>query len=211
MKSTLIFLLFVWPTALIFAQKTFPLHSQKVTSNYSEQPEIVLSKISDLKIAIVYTDSIINKYDFFKEKSKEITEKAGKFDLNLQVRAESFEQEVTIFQQTGGKLTQNQFQDKQDELMQKEQYLISYRNNLMQELTTDESNLLNEVYEHVQEYMKEYARENGIDLILSLIRGGAIWYATDTIDVTKSLVDGLNKKYKANPAASNRIQGKVDL
>ena len=92
--------------------------------------------------------------------------------------------------------------DKQDELMQKEQNLISYRNNLMQELSTDESKLLNDVYEQVQEYMKEYAKENGIDLILSHTRGGAIWYATDAIDVTKAVTEGLNKKYNANPAAA---------
>jgi len=79
--------------------------------------------------------------------------------------------------------------------------LISYRNNLMQELSTDESKLLNDVYEQVQAYMKDYAKENGIDVILSYTRGGALWYATDAIDVTKSVKEGLNKKYNANPAA----------
>ncbi len=156
----------------------------------------------DLKIAYVHTDSVINKYDFFKKKSEEITEKGKKLDLDLQARAKGFEQEVAMFQQTGGSLTQNQIRAKQDELMQKEQNLISYRNNLMQELSTDESKLLNDVYEQVQEYMKEYAKEKGIDLILSHTRGGAIWYATDAIDVTKSVTEGLNKKYNANPAAA---------
>ncbi|MDA0315144.1 MAG: OmpH family outer membrane protein [Bacteroidetes bacterium] len=157
----------------------------------------------DLKIAYVHTDSVINKYDFFKKKSEEITEKGKKLDSDLQARAKGFEQEVAMFQQAGGNMTQNQIRSKQDELMQKEQNLISYRNNLMQELSTDESSLLNEVYLQVQEYMKEYAKENKIDLILSHTRGGAIWYATDAIDVTGSVVEGLNKKYKANPAAAD--------
>ncbi|MFZ9236817.1 MAG: OmpH family outer membrane protein, partial [Algoriphagus sp.] len=89
---------------------------------------------ADLKIAYVHTDSVINKYDFFKKKSEEITEKGKKLDSDLQARAKGFEQEVAMFQQTGGNLTQNQIRAKQDELMQKEQNLISYRNNLMQEL-----------------------------------------------------------------------------
>lgn len=165
---------------------------------------------ADLKIAFVHTDSVINKYDFFKKKSEEITEKGKKLDLDLQARAKGFEQEVAIFQQTGGNLTQNQIRAKQDELMQKEQNLISYRNNLMQELSTDESKLLNDVYEQVQEYMKEYAKENGIDLILSHTRGGAIWFATDAIDVTKSVTEGLNKKYNANPAAAEAKAAAAD-
>ena len=117
----------------------------------------------DLKIAYVHTDSVINKYDFFKKKSEEITEKGKKLDLDLQARAKGFEQEVAMFQQTGGNLTQNQIRAKQDELMQKEQNLVNYRDNLMRELSTDESTLLNDVYLQVQEFMKEYAKENGID------------------------------------------------
>ena len=165
---------------------------------------------SDLKIAFVHTDSVINKYDFFKKKSEEITEKGKKLDSDLQARAKGFEQEVAMFQQTGGNLTQNQIRAKQDELMQKEQNLISYRNNLMQELSADESKLLNEVYEQVQEFMKEYANENGIDLILSHTRGGAIWYGTDAIDVTESVIDGLNKKYNTNPTAAETKTTAVD-
>lgn len=166
--------------------------------------------LGNLKIAFVYTDSVINKYEFFKKKSEEITEKGKKLDLDLQARAKGFEQEVAMFQQTGGNMTQNQARAKQDELMQKEQNLVAYRNNLMQELSADESKLLNDVYEQVQIYMKDYAKEEGIDLILSHTRGGAIWYATDAIDVTGSVVEGLNKKYNANPAAAETKTAATD-
>jgi outer membrane protein len=115
-----------------------------------------------------------------------------------------------MFQQSGGNLTQNQIRAKQDELMQKEQNLVSYRDNLMRELSTDESTLLNDVYLQVQEFMKDYAKENGIDVILSNTRGGAIWYATDAIDVTKSVTEGLNKKYNANPAAAETKPAAAD-
>jgi outer membrane protein len=80
----------------------------------------------------------------------------------------------------------------------------------MQELSADESKLLNDVYEQVQAFMKEYAKDNGIDLILSHTRGGAMWYATDAIDVTKSVVEGLNKKYNANPAAATTAPAAAD-
>ncbi|OOG72337.1 OmpH family outer membrane protein [Algoriphagus sp. A40] len=156
----------------------------------------------DMKVAFVYTDSVINKYDYFKKMSEEITSKGQRFDSDLQSRAKGFEQEVATFQQTGGNMTPNQARAKQDELMQKEQNLMTYRNNLMQELSADEAKLMNDVYEQVQTYMKDYAKENGIDLILSYTRGGAMWYANDAIDVTASVVEGLNKKYAANPAGA---------
>ena len=155
----------------------------------------------DMKVAFVYTDSVINKYDFFKKKSEEITDKGKKFEGDLQSRARGFEQEVATFQQTGGNMTPNQQRAKQEELMQKEQNLMTYRNNLMQELSVDEQNLYNEVYEQVQKFIQDYAKENKIDIILSNTRGGAVWYATDAIDVTASVIEGLNKKYNADPAA----------
>lgn len=154
----------------------------------------------DIKVAFVYTDSVINKYEYFKKLSADITEKGKRFDSDLQSRARGFEQEVATFQQTGGGMTPNQARAKQDELMQKEQNLMTYRNNLMQELSADEAKLMNDVYEQVQAYMKDYAKENGYDIILSYTRGGAMWYATEAIDVTASVVDGLNKKYAANPS-----------
>jgi len=155
--------------------------------------------VGDMKVAFIYTDSVINKYEFFKKKSVEITDKGKRFDSDLQSRARGFEQEVALFQQTGGGMTPNQARAKQDELVQKEQNLMTYRNNLMQELSADEAKLMNDVYEQVQTFIKDYSKENGYDIILSYTRGGAMWYANDAIDVTASVVDGLNKKFAANP------------
>ena len=157
----------------------------------------------DMKVGFVYTDSVINNYEFFKKRSEELTEKGKRFDTDLQSRARGLEQEVATFQQTGGNMTVNQQRAKQEELMQKEQNLYTYRNNLMQELSNDESVLMNEVYEKLQTYMNEFAKEKGLDMILSYTRGGALCYATDAIDLTKEVTDGLNKKLAAAPAAAD--------
>jgi outer membrane protein len=92
-------------------------------------------------------------------------------------------------------MTPNQQRAKQEELVKKEQNLMTYRDNLMQELSVDESALYSEVYDRVQKYLKEYAEKNNIDLILSYTRGGAVWYANDAIDLTKSVIDELNKEF----------------
>jgi len=153
----------------------------------------------DLNVAFVYTDSVINKYEYFVKKSEEITEKGKKFEGELQSRAQGFEREVANFQQSANTMTQNQAMAKQDELGQKQQNLITYRDNLMQELSVDEANLYNEVYTQVQDYLKTYAKDNSLDVILSYTRGGAVWYASDAMDLTNSVIEGLNKKYNSTP------------
>jgi outer membrane protein len=199
-KSILFLLLLLGSSTLIFAQKTSPLPPKKSTPSSTSGTAIINNRISDLKIAFVYTDSVINKYELFQNRSDIITQKGKRFDLDLQSKAKEFEQEIAIFEQRESNMTQNQASEKRDELIQKEQNLIDYKNKLMQELSDDESELLNEVYDRVQEFIKEYARENGIDLILSHTRGGAMWYGADAIDVTRFVVEGLNKEYNAIPA-----------
>ncbi|HAH35548.1 MAG TPA: outer membrane chaperone Skp, partial [Algoriphagus sp.] len=132
----------------------------KTTENTTATASGEAASISDLSIAYVYTDSVINQYEFFKKKSEEITEKGKKFEGDLQSRARGFEQEVANFQQTGGNMTPNQQRAKQEELVKKEQNLMTYRDNLMQELSADESNLYSDVYDKVQKYLKSYAEEN---------------------------------------------------
>ncbi len=161
-----------------------------------------VTQAGELKVAFVYTDSVINKFEYFKKKSAEITEKGKKFEGDLQSRAKGFEQEVANFQQTASTMTMNQARAKEEELVKKEQNLVTYRDNLMRELSAEESSLYSDVYDQVQKYMKGYATSNKLDVILSYTRGGAVWYATDAIDVTASVIDGLNKQYNATPADS---------
>ncbi|MFC5623701.1 OmpH family outer membrane protein [Algoriphagus winogradskyi] len=172
------------------------------TSTPSEGTTSTEVKQGDLKVAFVYTDSVINKYDYFKTKSEELTEKGKKFEGDLQGRATGFQQEVQTFQQTGGNMTVNQQRAKQEELAKKEQNLMTYRDNLMQELSADEAALYSEVYDRVQNYLKKYAETNELTMILSYTRGGAVWYGNDALDITESVIEGLNKDYTAAPADS---------
>ena len=157
-------------------------------------------KQGDLNVAFIYTDSVINKYDYFKAKSEELTEKGKKFESDLQGRASGFQQEVQNFQQTGGNMTVNQQRAKQEELGKKEQNLMTYRDNLMQELSADEAALYSEVYDKVQSYLKTYAKDNDLSMILSYTRGGAVWYGNDAFDITATVIEGINKEYTAAPA-----------
>lgn len=176
--------------------------NQPATEGETNSTEEVKSIGSNLNIAYVLTDSVINRYDYFKLRSDEISEKGKKFEGELQTRARGFEQEVANFQQSAQSMTMNQARAKEEELVKKEQNLMTYRNNLMQELSADEATLYNEVYEKIQTFMKSYAEENNLDLIMSYSRGGAMWYANEGIDVTESVIDGLNKSYNSNSTDS---------
>jgi outer membrane protein len=158
--------------------------------------------MTDLKIAYIQTDSVINKFDFFIAKSAEIAEKGKKYEGELASRARGFEQEVTNFQNTANTMTINQARAKEEELVQKERNLVTYRDNVMQELSADENRLYNEVYDMIQTYLREYAKENDLEMILSYTRGGGVWYADNALDITNSVVAGINEDLKKKQAGN---------
>lgn len=174
------------------------------TSSVSEGSS--LENMGDLKIAYIETDSVITKFDFYKKMSEDITEKGKKFESELSTRAKGFEQEVANFQQTASSMTMNQARAKEEELVTKERNLMTYRDNLMQELSADETKLYSEVYDKIQEFLTQYAEERDLDMILSYTRGGAVWYSKKALNITEEVVTALNKKFADNPATSDSIK-----
>lgn len=158
--------------------------------------------MTDLKIAYIQTDSVINKFDFFIAKSEEIAEKGKKYEGELASRARGFEQEVTNFQSSANTMTINQARAKEEELVQKERNLVTYRDNVMQELSADENRLYNEVYDMIQTFLKDYAKDNDLEMILSYTRGGGVWYADNALDITSSVIAGINEDLKKKQAAN---------
>lgn len=160
--------------------------------------------IADLKVAYIHTDSVINNFEFFKERSAEIADKGKKYESELSNRARGFEQEVANFQQSANSMTMNQARAKEEELVKKERNLVSYRDNLMQELSADESKLYNDVYDRIQTYLNSYAEENNLEMILSYTRGGGVWYAKGNLDVTNSVIEGINSQYKETKTTAEK-------
>lgn len=152
--------------------------------------------ISDLKVAYIVTDSVINNFEYFKEKSAEIAEKGNKYQSELTNRAQGFENEVASFQKSNANMTMNQARAKQEELMTKEKNLMTFRENIMAELSADETKLYNDVYDMIQVYLNEYASNNDLEMILSYTRGGGVWYANKTLDITDDVIAGINDDYK---------------
>lgn len=192
-------------TALVFSSCDNQ-GNNAVTGNSNNTASEV--NISDLKIAYIHTDSVINNFTYFVEKSAEIAEKGKKFEGELSSRAKGFEQEVASFQQSASTMTMNQARAKEEELVTKERNLVTYRDNIMQELSADENKLYNDVYDRIQVYLKDYAKENELEMILSYTRGGGVWYANESLDITKLVSDGINKSYESSktavPATGNK-------
>lgn len=149
------------------------------------------------RIVYVNTDTLLNKYDYYKDVVKEFEQKRFQLQNDLSNKAKSFQNEVAFFQnkaQQGG-MTQEQLQTTQMQLQQKEQNIVAYRDKAGQDLGVQEAKKTDELLTKIQEYLKKFNSDNKYDMVIGYSKGGGVLYAKEDMDITKQVLEGLNKDY----------------
>jgi outer membrane protein len=161
---------------------------------------------SEYSVAYINSDSVLSKYDFFKDIQAKLQEKGQKLENEYQNRAQGLQQEVNDYQRTVSNLTIGQAKALEENLVKKQQNLRLYQESLTQELMKEESKMNQELYNKVTAFLKQYSSQNGIDLVVKYNQGSDILYANQGMDVTNVVVEGLNKSYKAELSGDTKIK-----
>lgn len=160
------------------------------------------ASVSDMakgkKIVYVQADSLLKNYEYYKDFQKEFESKGFQLENDLGNKTRSFQNEVAFFQQKAqqGGLTQEQGQAVQQQLAKKEQEITQYRDGQLKKLDVERLKKTEEFYDNIFDYIKRYNKENQYEFVLGYSKGGGILFADQSLDITKKIVDGLNKEYK---------------
>lgn len=150
----------------------------------------------ELQVAYVNADTVLQHFEFFVEKRKELEAKQQKLEAEYINRAQGLQTEVNNFQQSMSNLTMGQAKAQEEELMKKQQNLRVYQESLTQELMKLESKINQELYKRVTSFIEDYSKENDLELVVKYNQGSDILYASEGMEITWKVVDGLNKKYQ---------------
>jgi outer membrane protein len=157
-----------------------------------------LAKIKNGSKSIVYVnmDSLYSKYEYVNElKGKlEQTQKTKQKELENQYMA--LEREVAAFREIAQRLSQEEGEKQQAALMQKEQNLMQLREKLAADLYNSEQEMNEQLSQKITQYLHKYKKQVMYDFVLSYTKGGGILYTNDSLDITPSVIEGLNKDYK---------------
>ncbi|MEM1405410.1 MAG: OmpH family outer membrane protein [Bacteroidota bacterium] len=170
------------------------------SENSSDESES-LSKsknLSDYSIVYINADSVLANYDYFKDVQVQLQEKGKKLEAEYQNRAQGLQNEVNNYQRTVSNLTIGQAKAIEEDLVKKQQNLRLYQESLTQELLKEENEVNKELYDQVTAYLKEYSEENNVDLVVKYNQGSDVLFASDSLDITQVVIEGLNLAY-ANP------------
>lgn len=160
-----------------------------------EDKGTALSNFGDMGMAYVNSDSLLAKYEYFKEIQDKLLAKRDKLNKDYQTRAEGLQKEISNFQNTAGNMTMNQAQAVQEDLKRKQQNLMMYQDQLSQQLMKEENQMNGELYNKISDYLKVYGQENDLIFVLTYSKGSGVLYANDSLDITTSVISGLNEEY----------------
>ena len=161
-----------------------------------------------MKIAYVEVDSLMTQYNFAKDYSVTLQKKSNNARNTLTQKGNQLQAAVNNFQQ---KLQNNGFQSR--EQAQSVQNAIERQQRDLQELQARlETELANETQkfnealrDSLNNFLASYNKDKKYDLILSKA-GDNILFADRKYDITKDIINGLNKRYK--PATAKKEEKK---
>jgi len=162
-----------------------------------------------IQVAYINSDSILANYTYAEKLQEDFRTKTEGMERDYQNRVQGLQKEITDYQQNAGNLTINQAKALEENLMQKQQNLQLYQQKLQQDLMVQEASMNKDLYERVTGFLRDYGNENNLELIVKYDQGSDVLFASDAMDITKIVIDGLNAAYEneqQNPADSTATE-----
>ena len=147
-------------------------------------------------IVYVNVDSLLTKYDYFKDTQKVLESKRFQLENDLASKGRNLQNKVAFFQQRAATMTQEQGRATEASLQKEQQDILAYRERAAQNLAVEEQNKNKELYDQIYDYLKKINAQNKYEFVLGYTKGGGILFADPSADRTSTVLDGLNKEYQ---------------
>ncbi len=154
---------------------------------------------SGLKIAYVEVDSLMTQYDFCKDFTLVLQKKSTNARNTLNQKGQQLQNAMNNFQQklnNNGFASREQAESQQLAIQRQQNDLQQLQARLENELANETQTYNNGLRDSLQHFLTAYNRDKKYDIILTK-QGDNILYAAKRFDITKDVINGLNKHYKS--------------
>lgn len=153
--------------------------------------------VSELKIAYVEIDSLLTQYNFCKDLNEAMMRKQGNVNATLNEKMKALDNEVREFERKYNNhvFTPERAQQEQARLLKMRQDLEAQHQRLMAELQQENDKNSMQLRDSINSFLKEYNKTKGYSLIISNTGADNLLYADPSLNITKEIIEGLNKRY----------------
>ncbi len=164
-----------------------PKTDDKATANVAANKETIV---------FVNSDTLLNKYDYFKDMSKRMEDKVNTAKNDVGSRQQAFQREVAEYQKGANTMAADQRQTTEQRLQREQQELQGYQQNATAQLQNDQASENSKLYDKIADFVKGYAKEKGYKLVLTYSKANpTVLYGDPALDVTADVAKRLNEVY----------------
>jgi outer membrane protein len=146
------------------------------------------------RIAYFEMDSVAANFEKAKEMQSELEKKEEKMNSEMNRLQNLYQQKYINFQQHGATMSSSQLDAARNELGQLDQNIKDTKASLDQDYKTYYVQTQQEILAMVRKFCSEYNKDKRYAIIISN-EPGLVFYKDSTMDITRDLLEGLNKMY----------------
>jgi outer membrane protein len=148
-------------------------------------------------IVYINIDSVLSKYVMYADINANLQTKLKTKEAELQSKQRAFEKKVNDYQNkvSKGLVTRTEAAGIEQNLQVEQQGLMKLQQQMQYELADEEQVAQRKVLNSIMEYLKSIENEQAYQFVLGTTFGGNVLYANDNLNITLSVIEGLNKKY----------------
>lgn len=169
------------------------------TGNRKSTSNVPSSQTPSQGIAFVNIDTVIYKFDMFFDRREDLMAKQKKAEAELNSKGTQYESAAKDYQDkvNKGLITRADAAEKEKALYQQQQELVTLRDNLQSNLVEEEQVMNRQIIEYITSYLEANKADYNYQYILGKSFGSVVLYGEPALDITRKVLDGLNKKYQA--------------
>ena len=152
----------------------------------------------EMKTGFIDNSELIKEYQKRKDVEATFKVKIEKFDKKVDSIGKAFQAEAQAFQAKAATMAQKDAQAQYQVLGQKQQMLQQQFQMEEQSIQKESQTEIDTLVKEVRTFVKEYGKKNGYTYILGSNEAGSVMYGEESKDLTKEILEELNKSYKKN-------------
>ncbi len=153
--------------------------------------ELIVSNVGYLNV-----DSLQKNYKLYTELINKLKAREARYEKELNAKSAALEKKFIAFQKAAPTMTQFEGQTKQKELLAEEQKLYKMRDDFAVKFQEEEAKLNQEFQKKVKDFIKEYNKDKGYNIIIGASQlGNIVLDYNEGINISNDVIDGLNEMY----------------
>lgn len=162
-------------------------------------PEVTPGILKKSKTVFVNTDSLLENYTFYKKSKAGLEARKNRIEGQIEAQQRDFEKQAMAFQDKASKgliTNEEEGRNMEAKLMKQRDDILAYRDRETTKLIEEEKKIDEKLYNLIHNYVKRYCAKTNYQYVLGYSRGSGILYASDSLDITADVLEGLNKESK---------------